>query len=276
VPDETAIRERLRQGAGGTPLASGAGEQAVQEQLKQVAGPLHGELLERAVQAVQVAQARQQAAHVHTYTPDELLAKLGDLRRENAAGCDIAIRPARDPGLVLVSGLSEGSLRQLRGDGLAPATVVQLGDGSHEGWLRLAERGVTHPEAEAIARTLAERHHVSVLAAGAREQQPNPGQWGRLAGFMDHQASLDLVDPERRGREQLYVLLRSTEGRVAPAVPVLLERSRALERSREPEGRQVEHPEHARQPKQEVVASEPTQEQVPPRPSRKRWPASRW
>src|SRR5438034_749288 len=69
---------------------------------------------------------------LRTWSPEEVQRSLRWLRRMNAQGHDVYIRPEGSVGLVLVDDLAAPAVDQLRRDGLAPAAVVETSPRNHQ------------------------------------------------------------------------------------------------------------------------------------------------
>ena len=136
---------------------------------------------------------------------DMIRKSIGWLKRQNAQGCDIYIRPARSgaTSLVLIDDLSSDAVRDMGALGLAPALVTETSKDNYQAWVRLT------PEAQPPA--------VRTQAAKALAQQlggdPNSadfGHFGRLAGFTNQK-------PERsiNGRQPYVLVEHAAPGAVA-------------------------------------------------------------
>jgi hypothetical protein len=151
-------------------------------------------------------------------TPD-LVKSVNWLKRMNAQGSDIYIRPLGGPELMLVDGLDTQQLERIRGKGLAPAAVIETAPGQFEAWVKLSD----FPLPESLRQT---------VLLGLARNFPRAGQLGRLAGFTNQQSEAN------RAGQQSYVLAREATGRVAPFARPYLEaierlvREHAIERQR--------------------------------------------
>ena len=148
------------------------------------------------------AKTRQQTTR-EWRTPD-LVKSVKWLKRMNAQGSDIYIRPLGGPELMLVDGLDSQALERIRNKGLVPAAVIEPAPGRLQAWVKLSD----HSLPEALRQTA-----VSALA----RIFPKVGEHGRLAGFTNQQ------DEGSRAGRQLYVLVREATGNVAPAARPYLE-----------------------------------------------------
>lgn len=145
------------------------------------------------------------------------------LKRVNARGSHVYVRPAGPHDLALIDDLKADQVERLKALGLEPAVVVQTSPGNHQVWLKHGQ--VLTPEASTeMARSLARK-------IGG---DPNSADWrhfGRLAGFTNaKEAYRDeggrypyalLLEapgrPYRRSGEALERLARVREGRAAQA-----------------------------------------------------------
>lgn len=127
------------------------------------------------------------------------------LKRMNAQGNDVYLRPAGAHCLVLVDGLTPAALDQMKKEGFAPAITVETSPGQHQAWVKLWNLPVA-PEVRLMAAQMMAKHY------GGNTNNP---AYGRLAGFANQR-------PEHtRDGKQPYVLAHDGTGTVAPAGPGL-------------------------------------------------------
>lgn len=131
------------------------------------------------------------------------------LKRMNARGHDILIRPKGEHGLILLERLTPAALVVLESKGLAPAAVLETSPGRFQAWIKLSET----PMPEALRR-LAMMGIVHALGGDPAQQT---SEYGRLAGFTNQ-----APQHAKEGR-QPYVLIRSSSGQVAPKAGAYLE-----------------------------------------------------
>ena len=131
------------------------------------------------------------------------------LKRMNAKGNDIYIRPAGEHGLVLMDDLTPGALRNMARDGFAPAATVETSPGNFQAWVKLSDKALPADVRHIAARGLAQRYGGDPNSADSRH-------YGRLAGFTNQKP-----EHTQEGR-QPYVLARGCEGRTASAAPAYL------------------------------------------------------
>ena len=147
---------------------------------------------------------------VRAWSGAELEHSLAWLKRMNARGNDIYVRPAGEHGLVLVDGLKAEAIERMKREGFAPAATVEASPGSFQAWVKLSEGTLPAEVRRVAAEGLAGRY--------GGEARSSSGPYGRLAGFTNQGA-----EHTREGR-QPYVLAHECPGRVAMAAPTLLKR----------------------------------------------------
>lgn len=113
-----------------------------------------------------------------TWSSDEVLHAVPWLKRENAKGADIYLRPAGEThsGIVLLDDLSRHQVERLKTTGYAPAAVVETSPMNYQAWVRVSDRPLAPKVASVVSKTLALSY----------EADPNSADWrhfGRLAGF---------------------------------------------------------------------------------------------
>ena len=140
------------------------------------------------------------SGEVRRWTAEEIGQALPWLKRANAQGRDVLIRPAvgEEATLVLVGGLDAAKVEAMKAAGREPAVVVEVSPGRLEAWVRVPACDAARREA--IGRQLAKEQGVDPRRAVA-------GRYGRLAGFTNRGAG--------DGRRQPWVLCRESSGREA-------------------------------------------------------------
>ena len=144
------------------------------------------------------------------------LAAIGWLKHRNGRGGHVYVRPVTTA-CVLVEGLTPESLARARGDGLAPAAVVEAAPGRMEAWFRLGveagrELGLC------VAQILAARYGGGPRAADLRRLGRAAGFSNRTAGLADGNGRYPRVRVvEARGRVTTGAeeLLAAAEARLA-------------------------------------------------------------
>ena len=134
------------------------------------------------------------------------------LKRQNARGSGVHIRPAGEHGLVLVGGLKAEAIERMKQDGFTPAATIEVSPGRYEAWIKLKDSVLTDEVRSAAAAGLARNYEGDPSSPGG---QP----FGRLAGFTNPDAE-HLRD--RQEGLQPYVLARDCNGQVAAAAPAYL------------------------------------------------------
>jgi hypothetical protein len=182
-------------------------------------------------------RAREGWMLTRTWSKAEVLKAVPWLKRENAKGADIYVRPAGDEnqGLVLVDDLTQGQIDRMKADGYAPALVVETSPLNHQAWVRLSAKPLSPEVATTASRTLARLY-------GA---DPNSADWrhfGRLTGFTDSKPE----HTTEHGRNP-WVLCHEAPGKAAEngpelAQPQVFEREAKAERQKHLEAIQAAKP----------------------------------
>jgi len=123
----------------------------------------------------------------------EVVQLLPWLKRMNARGNDIYIRPAGEHGLVLVDDLKPEKLTQMKTEGWKPAATIETSPDNYQAWVKLSDSPVSAEVRHLIAQWLAKRYEGDRNSADSRH-------YGRLAGFTNRKPK-----HERDGK-QPYVL----------------------------------------------------------------------
>ena len=148
------------------------------------------------------------------WTPQEVQQNAAWLKRMNAQGNDIYIRPAEQArhGLVLVDDLSSDDLDAMKQEGREPAAIIETSPKNYQAWVKVAQdapadhRGV-------IARKLAREYDADPASADSRH-------YGRLAGFTNRKDKYT-----SRTGYQPWVLCRESSGKSATAGPELMQQA---------------------------------------------------
>ncbi|MEE8057834.1 MAG: MobQ family relaxase, partial [Pseudomonadales bacterium] len=138
------------------------------------------------------------------WTESEVLKSVGWLKRENAKGSDIYIRPAGSQGIVLVDDLTRGSLTAMREQGFTPALVTETSPQNYQAWIRLSDSPLEPHVATCASKTLAKQYNADPSSA-------DWGHYGRLAGFTNRKPA-HITDTGRNP----WVLCHESSGRKAP------------------------------------------------------------
>jgi hypothetical protein len=181
------------------------------------------------------------------WTADEVLKNLSWLKRMNARGNDIYVRPAADEphGLVLVDDLSFDDLDSMVRDGCEPAVIVETSPANYQAWVKVGQR-VAAAVRGAIARLLARRYEADPASADARH-------YGRLAGFTNRKDKYS-----NRYGLQPWVLCCASSGTTASASADLIAQAQGelerIERAREQAARLENIKSAAQQQGRDVVS----------------------
>lgn len=151
-----------------------------------------------------------------TWSSADILKSVPWLKRENAKGADIYLRPAgeQSQGLILVDDLNQAQLGRMKTAGFEPATVLETSPQNYQAWVRLTQ----HQLAPEVA-TKASRY-----IAAHFEADPNSADWrhfGRLAGFTNRK-------PEHTTEtgHNPWVLCHESNGQQASRGPELAQRAK--------------------------------------------------
>lgn len=144
----------------------------------------------------------------------ELEASVAWLKRMNARGNDIFIRPAGDHGLVLVDDLKLEAIERMRRDGLQPAAVLETSPNNYQAWVKFSDDSLSADVRKALARSLAKQYDGDSGSADAHH-------YGRLAGFTNRKSKY-----ERNGR-QPFVLLHESSGEIAQRGQIAIQHAEA-------------------------------------------------
>ena len=129
------------------------------------------------------------------------------LKRMNAKGNDVYIRPAGNHGLVLVDDLKPQALERMKTEGYTPATTIETSPGNYQAWVKLSDKPLSADVRRVVAQALAKHYDGDPNSADSRH-------YGRLAGFTNQKPQYTTSD----GR-QPYVLVRESPGKVAVLGP---------------------------------------------------------
>jgi len=115
---------------------------------------------------------------LRSWSHDEVLSSVDWLKRENAKGADIYIRPHGDKnqGLILVDDLTRTQLSKLEQMLLKPALTVETSPQNYQAWIRLSDEPI-EPEIATTASKAIAKHF------GADLNSADWKHFGRLAGF---------------------------------------------------------------------------------------------
>jgi hypothetical protein len=176
-----------RQGGGGNAAPRDRTREAVQRQIAAMGADRY---------EVVIIHAKMGQQTKREWNAAELMAGVQWLKRLNARGGDILVRPLGGPELRLIASLDADGVDKLRSTGLAPAATVETRPGRFEAWVKLSD----HPLPPSLRDTLLAR-----VTRGFGDA----GSYGRLAGFTNQQAEVDTA-----GRHP-FSLLHNATGQVA-------------------------------------------------------------
>jgi len=157
---------------------------------------------------------------IRKWTRDQVENGLGWLKRMNATGYDIYIRPAAPAEdaaqpLAFVDDINQATVDRMRADGLPFAVLNESSPSRFHGWVRIADEPLSREEVTAAAKILAERYGAVVNSADWRH-------YGRLAGTTNRKPS------RATDRGAPFVMLRAAAGDVAPAGDEVLGAARQM------------------------------------------------
>jgi hypothetical protein len=155
---------------------------------------------------------------IRKWTAEQVEKAVGWLKRMNAMGYDIFIRPAAPTEktaqpFVFVDDIDQRTVDRMGKDGYPFAVLNESSPGRFHGWVRIAAAPLDREEVSRAGRLLAE-------AYGA---DPNSADWrhyGRVAGTTNRKPS------RATPRGAPFVMLRSASGTQAPAGAELLAQAR--------------------------------------------------
>ena len=133
------------------------------------------------------------------------------LKRQNAKGNDVYVRPAGNHGFVLLDDLKPQTLERMKREGYDPAATIETSPGNYQAWVKMSDKPLSADVRRVTAQALAQHFGGDPNSADSRH-------YGRLAGFTNQKP-----EHTRDGR-QPYVLAHDCPGKVARAAPAYLER----------------------------------------------------
>lgn len=215
--DDGAARQRIVALSGTCPqvaeragrAAAGRADPARDRSLEAVRGQMTA--LGCAQFVVRLVQARDGKQETRQWSGLELLRSLAWLKRMNARGYDVTVRPAGPHGLLLLDGLQEADLQRLDARGWQSAAVVEVQHGRFQAWIKLSR----HPVADALRGQAASRLASDLCRSGSAI---TVAEFGALAGLTCHAPHM------AEGPAARYALLQASGGTVATAAAPCLER----------------------------------------------------
>lgn len=182
-----------RQGRGRAPAARDRSREAVERQI----GAMPAERFEVLLRNEATGQTVKRA-----WTKPELMKGVQWLKRMNAMGNDVYVRPAGQHGVILIDGLKAENLSAMVRKGFEPAVTVESRPGAFQAWVTLSNQPVPDQVRHLAAAGLAKAVGGTPAGLGSEE-------YGRLAGFTFHDAQ------SRPGETRRFVLAH--EGRKGPS-----------------------------------------------------------
>jgi hypothetical protein len=145
-----------------------------------------------------------------TWSRSELERSVPWLKRMNARGNDIYVRPDGDHGLVLVDDLKADALERMQREGYAPAALLETSPGNFQAWVKLSEAPLSVAVRTRAAQGLAQHYGGDLNSADGKH-------FGRLAGFTNRKPQ------HTRHNRQPYVLAQACPGTIARAAAAYLQ-----------------------------------------------------
>jgi hypothetical protein len=139
----------------------------------------------------------------------QILDALSWLKRQNAKGEDIYIKPGHESGLIIVDDLNADSIHRMRHDRFNPAALIETSPNNYQAWVKISDTPLPKDVRKAIALHFAKEYEGDKNSVDA-------SHFGRLAGFTNRKPK-----HERDGRSP-YVLAHECPGKIASAAPALL------------------------------------------------------
>lgn len=176
------------------------------------------EALERQIEALGVARFEIGIREAETgkminrfMTKKEVKDNAAWLKRMNAKGNDIYIRPSGEHGLVLIDDLNQNALKAMNDKGLKAAAIIQTSPGNYQAWVKLSDEPVPAEIRKLAARGFAKEF-------GGDPNSTDSKHYGRLAGFTNQKPKYN-----HQGK-QPYVLAHECSGVASKAATEYLEK----------------------------------------------------
>jgi hypothetical protein len=160
---------------------------------------------------VRLVEAKNGKQETRQWSGLELLRSLAWLKRMNARGYDVTVRPAGQHSLVLLDGLQHADVHRLDARGWQSAAVVEVQRGRFQAWIKLSGQ----PVADALRGQAASRLASDLCRSGSAI---TVAEFGALAGLTCHASAM------AEGQAARYALLQASSGAVATAAAPCLER----------------------------------------------------
>ena len=155
-----------------------------------------------------VNQAKGKQMSLQVLEASEVIHLAAHLRRLNAAGADIHIRPKEAGGysLSLVDDISESTIARMKQEGYTPAVVVRTSPNNYQAWMRHGE-ALSGEASYAVGKALAQKFGADVGAAPA-------GHMGRLVGTTNRKEKYETAEGKFP-----WVVVTEASGSVYEAAP---------------------------------------------------------
>ncbi len=160
-------------------------------------------------------QDREGQILMRTWSSENILQSIAWLKRQNAKGADIFIRPVGDQnrGLVLLESLNATQLAHMKKQGVTPAVVVEANPGKYQVWVRLTARPLSPEVSILVGKTLA-RHFNTTYSSSA---------FGGLAGMTNQNPNYTTDEGQ-----QPFILCREFSGQQAKRGEEMVQRAESV------------------------------------------------
>jgi hypothetical protein len=164
-----------REGGGGVPAARDRSREAIEKQIGGMGVERFDVLLRDATSGAMIERE---------WSKVEMLKSVAWLKRMNARGHNIYVRPSGEHGLALIDSLQAENLANMRSKGFAPAISIEVTGNDFQAWVKLSDRALPEP-----LRRLAEAGLAGAFG-GTGNEVVRDG-YGRLAGYVNHGPAFD-------------------------------------------------------------------------------------
>ena len=148
--------------------------QAVKRQLKAMGAKLY----EIGVKTAQSMIKRE-------WSLEQVLKFVPWLKRENAKGAEILVRPAgeNNQGLTLVDGMNRSQIDAMKRNGAEPAVIIETSPERFQSWIRFTDQPLSENTAIALSKAFAKEYGLGIDHATGSD-------FGRLTGFLNQDPEL--------------------------------------------------------------------------------------
>ena len=107
------------------------------------------------------------------------------LKRENAKGAEILVRPAgkNNQGLTLVDGMNRSQIDAMKRNGAEPAVIIETSPERFQSWIKFTDQPLTEHTTIALSKAFAKEYGLGV-------DHGTGSDFGRLAGFLNQEPEL--------------------------------------------------------------------------------------